>query len=55
MVILLEDCNAQVARNRYRWYPSLGKFGVGKENSTGSFLQCWRKQECKESAESIKL
>ena len=34
MVFLL-DFNAQVGRNRDRWYPSLGKFGVGKENSNG--------------------
>ena len=36
MVFLLGDFNAQVGRNRDRWYPSLGKFGVGKENSNGS-------------------
>ena len=35
MVFLLGDFNAQVGRNRDRWYPSLGKFGVGKENSNG--------------------
>ena len=40
MVFLLGDFNAQVDRNRDRWYPSLGKFGVGKENSNGyRFLQ----------------
>ena len=32
MVFLLGYFNAQVGRNRDRWYPSLGKFGVGKEN-----------------------
>ena len=35
MTVLLRDFNAQVGRNRDRWYPSLGKFGVGKENSNG--------------------
>ena len=30
MVFLLGDFNAHVGRNRDRWYPSLGKFGVGK-------------------------
>ena len=35
LVFLLGDFNAQVGRNRDRWYPSLGKFGVGKENSNG--------------------
>ena len=35
MLFLLGDFNAQVGRNRDRWYPSLGKFGVGKENSNG--------------------
>ena len=35
MVFLLENFNAQVRRNRDRWYPSLGKSGVGKENSNG--------------------
>ena len=35
MVFLLGDFNAQVGRNRDRWYPSLGNFGVGKENSNG--------------------
>ena len=34
-VFLLGDFNAQVGRNRDRWYPSLGKFGIGKENSNG--------------------
>ena len=29
MVFLLRDFNAQVGRNRDRWYPSLGNFGVG--------------------------
>ena len=33
MVFLLGDFNAQVGRNRDRWYPNLGRFGVGKENS----------------------
>ena len=33
MVFLLGDFNAQVGRNRDIWYSSLGKFGVGKENS----------------------
>ena len=35
MMFLLGDFNAQVGRNSDRWYPSLGKFGVGKENSNG--------------------
>ncbi|XP_065571512.1 craniofacial development protein 2-like [Artemia franciscana] len=35
MVFLLGNFNAQVGRNRDRWYPSLGKFGIGKENSNG--------------------
>ena len=35
MVFLLRDFNVQVGRNRDKWYPSLGKFGVGKENSNG--------------------
>ena len=33
MVFLLGDFNTQVGRNKDRWYPSLGKFGRGKENS----------------------
>ena len=35
MVFLLGDFSAKVDRNWDRWYPSLGKFGVGKENSNG--------------------
>ena len=35
MVFVLGDLNAQVSRNRDRWSPSQGKFGVGKENSNG--------------------
>ena len=35
MVFLLGDLNAQVGRNRKRWYHSLGKFSVGKENKNG--------------------
>ena len=35
MVFLLRDFNAQVGRNRDRWYPSLGKFGAGEETSNG--------------------
>ena len=35
---MLGDFNAQVGRHRDRWYPSLGKFGVGKENSSGHKL-----------------
>ena len=31
MELLSGDSNAQIGRNRYRWYPSLSKFGVGKE------------------------
>ena len=31
IVFLLEDFSAQAGRNRDRRYPSLGKFGVGKE------------------------
>ena len=43
MVFLLGDFHAQVGRNRDRWYPSLGKFGVGKENSNGyRLLQFYR-------------
>ena len=43
MVFLLENFNAQVGRNRDRWYPSLGKFGVEKENSNAyRFLQFCR-------------
>ena len=38
MVFLLDDINAQVGRNRDRWYPSLDKFGVGNENSNGYIL-----------------
>ena len=33
MVFLLRDFNAQVSRSRDRGYPSLGRFGVGKDNS----------------------
>ena len=33
MVFLLGDFKAQAGRNRDRRYPSLGKFGLGKENS----------------------
>ncbi|XP_065583400.1 craniofacial development protein 2-like [Artemia franciscana] len=44
MVFLLVDFNVQVGRNRDRWYPSLGKFGAGKENSNGfrllQFCRC---------------
>ena len=35
MMLLLGDFNAQVGRYRDRWYPNLGKFGVGRENSNG--------------------
>ena len=35
MVFLLGNFNAQVGRNKGRWYPSLDKLGVGKENSNG--------------------
>ena len=35
MIFLVEDFKIQVGKNRDRWYVSLGKFGVGKENSTG--------------------
>ena len=43
MVFLLGDSNAQASRNRNGWYPSLVKFGVGKENSNGyRFLQFCR-------------
>ena len=34
-MFLLGNFNAQVGRNRDRWYPSLGKFGEGNENSDG--------------------
>ena len=34
-MFLLGDVNVQDGRYRDRWYPSLGKFGVGKENSNG--------------------
>jgi hypothetical protein len=34
-MFLLGDFNAQVGRKRERRYSSLGKFGVGKENSNG--------------------
>ena len=42
-MFILGDFNAQVGRNRDRWYSSLGKFGIGKENSNGyRLLQfCW--------------
>jgi len=33
MVFLLGDFNAQVGRNRDRWYPSLGKFCVEKKTA----------------------
>jgi len=43
MVLLQGDFNAQVGRNRDRWYPSLGKLSVGKENSNGyRLLQFYR-------------
>ena len=35
MVFLLRDFKAQIGRNRDRWYPSLGKFGIEKGNSDG--------------------
>ena len=35
MMFLLGDFDAQVGRKRDRWYPSLGKFSVGKENING--------------------
>ena len=35
MTFLIGYLNTQVGRNRDRWYPSLGKFGVGKGNSNG--------------------
>ena len=35
VMFLPRDFNAQVGRNRDRWYPSLGKFSVEKENSNG--------------------
>ena len=38
MVFLLGDFKAQVGRNRDRRYPSLGKFGAGKQNSNGKRL-----------------
>ena len=38
MVVLLRGFNAQVGRNRNRWYPSLDKLGVGKEHSNGNRL-----------------
>ena len=34
-MFLQGDFNTQVGRHRDRWYPSLGKFGIGKENSKG--------------------
>ena len=39
MMSLLGNVNAHVGRNRDRWYPSLGKFGVGKEISNGYRLR----------------
>ena len=43
MVFLQGEFNAHVSRNRDRWYPSLGKFSVGKENSNDyRFLQVCR-------------
>ena len=35
LVFLFEDFNAQVGRNRVRWYSSPSKFGIRKENSNG--------------------
>ena len=35
MVCLLGDFNHQVGRKKDRWYPSLGNFDLGKENSNG--------------------
>jgi len=35
MVFLLGECKAQAGRNWDRRYPSLDKFGVGKENCNG--------------------
>ena len=43
MVFLLGDFNAQDCRNKDKWYPSLGKFGVRKEHSNDyRFLQFCR-------------
>ena len=40
MALLVGSFNALVGTNNYRWYPILGKVGVGKENSNGySLLQ----------------
>ena len=33
LVFLLGYLNAQVGRNRDRWYPRLGKFSVGKKKT----------------------
>ena len=43
MVLLLGHFNTQVGRNRDRWYSSLGKFVLGKENSNDyrHFQFCW--------------
>ena len=35
IVFLFGNFNTQVSRNRDRWYSSLGKFGVEKENTNG--------------------
>ena len=35
LVFLLGNFNAQIGRKRDRWYFSLGKFDIGKENSYG--------------------
>ena len=43
MVFSHGDFNAQVGNNMDRWYPSLVKFGIGKDNSNGNrFLQFCR-------------
>ena len=33
LVFLLGDFNAQASRNRDKWYPIFGKFGIAKENN----------------------
>ncbi|XP_065565921.1 craniofacial development protein 2-like [Artemia franciscana] len=43
IVFLLGDFDAQVGRNRDRWYPGLGKFGLGEEKSNGYRLLKFRR------------